>query len=311
MRFLVQRLLHGVAVILGVSVVVFALTWLTGDPTSVLVPLDTPPESVAQIRHQLGLDQSPPLQYAQFLGRAVHGDFGESFRYRSPVLPLVLERLPNTLWLMAASILFALLAALPLGALAASRHGSGLDLAVRTLALFGQSLAPPWLGLVLILLFAVQLHWLPSSGFARPEGVVLPAIVAGLYPAAGLTRLLRARLLDVSRSDYIVTARAKGLQPRLILWRHALRNAILPVITFLGVQVAFLFGNTVVAEAIFAYPGMGRLAVDAIGSRDVPLIQAFVVLSALVVVGVNLLVDVAHVWLDPRLRVSRSGALST
>jgi ABC-type dipeptide/oligopeptide/nickel transport system permease component len=177
-------------------------------------------------------------------------------------------------------------------------------LIARVFALLGQSLAAPWLGLVLILVFAVRLRWLPSSGFDRPEGLLLPAVVAGLYPAAGLARLLRAGLLDVLATDYVRAARGRGLPERLVLWRHALRNASLPVVTFIGLQVAFLFSNSVVAEAIFAYPGMGRLAVDAIGARDLPLIQAFVTLAAVVVVLVNLIVDALYGWLDPRVRLA-------
>jgi peptide/nickel transport system permease protein len=198
---------------------------------------------------------------------------------------------------------FALLTALPLGILAAVHHGHWPDLVARAVALAGQSLAAPWVGLLLILIFAVQLRWLPSSGLSRPDGVILPAIVAALYPAAGLLRLLRAGLLEVLTSEYIRTARAKGLADRVILVRHALKNAALPALTFLGLQVAFLFGNSIIAEALFAYPGMGRLAVDAIGARDVPVIQAFVTVLAVVVVLSNMVLDTLYVWLDPRIRL--------
>jgi peptide/nickel transport system permease protein len=302
--YVARRLLHGLGVLLGVSLLVFGLTWLTGDPVSVLVPLNTPPAEMARLRHELGLDRPLPIQYLDFVSHALRGDFGESFRHRSPALPLVLERLPASLALLSSALLVALLLGVPLGMLGAAFHGRAPDLLARLAALLGQSLAAPWIGLLLILVFAVQLRWLPSSGAARPEAIVLPAIVAGLYPAAGLSRLLRAGLLDVLAADYVRAARARGLPERLVLWRHALKNAALPVVAFVGVQVAFLFGNSVVAEAIFAYPGMGRLAVDAIGSRDVPLIQAFVALAALIVVLVNLLVDVLYAWLDPRVRLA-------
>ena len=304
MVYVARRLLHGLGVLLGVSLLVFGLTWLTGDPVSVLVPLNTPPAEMARLRHELGLDRPLPIQYLDFVSHALRGDFGESFRHRSPALPLVLERLPASLALLSSALLVALLLGVPLGMLGAAFHGRAPDLLARLAALLGQSLAAPWIGLLLILVFAVQLRWLPSSGAARPEAIVLPAIVAGLYPAAGLSRLLRAGLLDVLAADYVRAARARGLPERLVLWRHALKNAALPVVAFVGVQVAFLFGNSVVAEAIFAYPGMGRLAVDAIGSRDVPLIQAFVALAALIVVLVNLLVDVLYAWLDPRVRLA-------
>jgi len=302
--YVLQRLLHGVFVLLGISVVVFGLTWLTGDPASVLLPLNTPPDQVAQFRHQLGLDQPLPLQYVDFLGRAVHGDFGVSFRHRTSALPLVAERLPVTLALMAAALLFALLVAVPLSILGALFPRRPPDLVARFIALLGQSVAAPWLGVMLILVFAVNLRWLPSSGADKPQSIILPAIVAGAYTAAGLTRLLRSSLLDVLANDYMRTARAKGLSTRLIIFRHGLKNAAIPAIAFLGLQITFLFGNTVIAEAMFAYPGMSRLAVEAISTRDMPVIQVFVLLAGALVVLVNLFSDLAYAWLDPRIRLA-------
>jgi peptide/nickel transport system permease protein len=304
LRYLVHRLIHGVVVLLGISVVVFGLTWLTGDPASVLLPINTPPEQVASFRHALGLDQPVPVQYVAFLERAVRGDFGNSLRHRSPALPLVLERLPITLRLMGAALGFAILVAMPLGIVAAAFHRRPPDFAARFLALFGQSMAAPWLGVMLIFLFAVNLRWLPSSGASRPESIILPAIVAGTYSAAGLTRLLRSSLLEVLGNDYIRTARAKGLPNRLVVWRHALKNAAIPVIAFLGVQLTFMFGNTIIAETMFAYPGMSRLAVEAISTRDLPVIQVFVLLAGSLAVIVNLFIDLVYAWLDPRIRLA-------
>ena len=304
MIYILSRLLHGLFVLLGVSVVVFGLTWLTGDPASVLLPLNTPPDQVQVFRHNMGLDQPIPVQYAAFLGRAVHGDFGVSFRHRTSALPLVLERLPVTLKLTGAALLFAVVVALPLGVIAAAFHRKPPDFLARFIALFGQSVAAPWLGVMLIFLFAVNLRWLPSSGASQPQSIILPAIVAGAYSAAGLTRLLRSSLLEVMANDYIRTARAKGLTDRLVVWRHGLKNAAIPVIAFLGIQVTFMFGNTVIAEAMFAYPGMSRLAVEAISTRDMPVIQVFVLLAAALVVVVNLMVDVVYAWLDPRIRLA-------
>jgi peptide/nickel transport system permease protein len=295
MAYIVKRLLHGLLVLVGISVVVFGLTWLTGDPASVLMPINTPPEQVANFRHQMGLDQPLPVQYAAFVQRAVRGDFGNSFRHRTPALPLVLERMPVTLRLMGAALTFAILVAVPLGIIAASFHKR---------ALVGQSMAAPWLGVMLIFLFAVNLRWLPSSGAAKPESIILPAIVAGTYSAAGLTRLLRSSLLEVLANDYIRTARAKGLTTRLVMLRHALKNAAIPVVAFLGVQLTFMFGNTIIAETMFAYPGMSRLAVEAISTRDMPVIQVFVLLAGTLVVGVNLLIDFVYAWLDPRIRLA-------
>lgn len=303
MVYIATRLLHGVVVLFGISTVVFALTWLTGDPASVLLPINTPPEQIASFRHQLGLDKPVPAQYVDFLGRALHGDFGNSLRNRTPALPLVLSRLPVTLELMGAALLFAVLVAVPLGVLAATFHRGPPDLLARVIALFGQSLAAPWLGTMLIFVFAVNLRWLPSSGAAQPQSIILPAIVAGAYSAAGLTRLLRSSLLDVMANDYIRTARGKGLPTRLVVWRHAFKNAAIPVIAFFGIQITFMFGNTVVAEAMFAYPGMSRLAVDAIATRDMPVIQVFVLLAGVLVVCVNIVADVLYAWLDPRIRL--------
>jgi peptide/nickel transport system permease protein len=303
-RYIAHRLSHGVLVLLGISIVVFGLTFLTGDPASVLLPINTPPEQVANFRRVMGLDQPVPVQYVAFLQRAIRGDFGNSFRHRTPALPLVLERLPTTIRLMGAALGFAILVALPLGIIAATFHRQAPDFVARFLALFGQSMAAPWLGIMLIFLFAVNLRWLPSSGASRPESIILPAIVAGTYSAAGMTRLLRSSLLEVMANDYIRTARAKGLMPRLVLWRHALKNAAIPVVAFLGVQVTFMFGNTVIAEAMFAYPGMSRLAVESIATRDMPVIQVFVLLAGTLVVIVNIIVDMIYAWLDPRIRLA-------
>jgi ABC-type dipeptide/oligopeptide/nickel transport system permease component len=304
MIFLVRRLLQGVVVLFGISTLVFALTWLTGDPASVLLPVNTPPDQVEVFRHRLGLDQPLPVQYAAFLGRAIHGDFGVSFRNRTAALPLVLSRLPVTLKLMAAALLFALVLAVPLGVLGAMFHGKLPDVVARLVALLGQSLAAPWLGVMLIFLFAVNLRWLPSSGASQPQSIILPAIVAGAYSAAGLTRLLRASLLEVLANDYIRAARGKGLPPRIVLRRHALKNAAIPFVAFLGIQITFMFGNTVVAESMFAYPGMSRLAVEAISARDMPVIQVFVLLAGTLVVVVNIITDLIYAWLDPRIRLA-------
>jgi peptide/nickel transport system permease protein len=302
--YIAQRLLHGAFVLFGVSTVVFALTWLTGDPAKALLPLNTPPDQVEAFRHNMGLDQPIPVQYVAFLGRAIQGDFGVSYRNRTAALPLALSRLPVTLKLMGAALLFAIAVALPLGILAAAFHRKLPDFLARFVALFGQSLAAPWLGIMLIFAFAVNLRWLPSSGANDWKSIILPAIVAGAYSASGLTRLLRSSLLEVMSNDYIRTARGKGLGPRAVVWRHALKNAAIPVVAFLSIQITFLFGNTVIAEAMFAYPGISRLAVEAISTRDMPVIQVFVLLAGTLVVLVNLVADLVYAWLDPRIRLA-------
>ena len=303
MIYLLQRLGQGVLVLLGVTTIVFGLTFAAGDPASTLAPLGTTPEELEILRHRLGLDRPVPVQYVDFLSHAVQADFGESYRYHEPAMGVVLERLPATLRLAAAAVVFSLLVSLPLGILAAMYHNRGVDTLARAVAFLGQSVPTFLLGTVLILVFAVGLHWLPSSGSDGPQSLVLPAISVGAFSAAVLARLLRSSLLEVLGQDYIRTAYAKGLRVRTVLVSHALRNAALPFVTMLGLQVGFLLSGAVVAETIFAYPGMGRLAVEAISTKDVPLLQSFVIVAAVIVVIASLLVDLLYTRLDPRIRL--------
>jgi ABC-type dipeptide/oligopeptide/nickel transport system permease component len=306
LRYVAERLVQGAFVILGVTAVVFGLTFLTGDPASVLVPLNTSREEMDAFRHQMGLDRPVPIQYVDFLGRALRGDFGDSFRHHEPAMGLVLERVPATLRLSAVALAFALVISVPLGTLAALNHRRPLDAVCRMVALLGQSIPSFWLAIVLILIFSVYLHWLPSSGSDSWQSLLLPGLTVGAASAATLARLLRSSLLEVLTQDFIRTAHAKGLSRRAVLLQHALRIAALPVLSFLALQVVFVLSNAVVVESIFAYPGMGRLAVEAIATRDVPIIQAFVTLAAVVVVFVNIGVDLAYVQLDPRIRLGRA-----
>jgi ABC-type dipeptide/oligopeptide/nickel transport system permease component len=301
--YLGQRLVHGMFVILGVTSVVFALTFLTGDPASVLVPLNTSQAEMDRFRHDMGLDRPVPVQYVDFLSRAIRGDFGDSFRHHSPAMPLVMERVPATLRLSTVALVFALVISVPLGTLAALHHNGRLDALSRLAALLGQSVPSFWLAIVLILLFSVYLHWLPSSGGDTWQNLLLPGLTVGAASAATLARLLRSSLLDVLTQDYVRTAYAKGLSRRAMLVRHALKNALIPFLSFLALQFVFVLSNAVVVESIFAYPGMGRLAVEAIATRDVPVIQAFVTVAAIAVVVVNIVVDLAYTRLDPRIRL--------
>jgi peptide/nickel transport system permease protein len=301
--YLAQRFIHGLFVILGVTSVVFALTFLTGDPASVLVPLNTSQVEMDRFRHDMGLDRPVPVQYVDFLSRAIRGDFGDSFRHHSPAMPLVLERVPATLRLSSVALLFALLISVPLGTLAALHHNGRLDTLSRVAALLGQSVPAFWMAIVLILLFSVYLRWLPSSGGDTWQNLLLPGLTVGAASAATLARLLRSSLLDVLTHDYVRTAYAKGLTRRAMLVRHALKNALIPFLSFLALQFVFVLSNAVVVESIFAYPGMGRLAVEAIATRDVPVIQAFVTVAAIAVVVVNIVVDIAYTRLDPRIRL--------
>jgi ABC-type dipeptide/oligopeptide/nickel transport system permease component len=302
--YIVQRLVQGLFVLLGVFTIVFALTFVSGDPAAALAPLNTTAEELARFRQSRGLDRPVPVQYADFLSRAVQGDFGESFRYHEPAMRVVLERAPATLRLAGVAVLFSLLISIPLGVLAALHHDRAIDAIARLLALIGQSVPSFLLGIILILIFAVGLRWLPSSGAAGWQSLILPGITIGGFSAAVLTRVLRSSMLEVLGQEYIRTAYAKGLRDRVVLMRHALKNAALPFTTLLGLQVGFLLSGAVVAETIFSYPGMGRLAVEAISTKDIPVIQSFVTLTAAIVVVVNLLVDLVYRRLDPRIRLS-------
>lgn len=302
-RFLLVRLSHAVLVVLGVSVVAFGLLHLSGDPAALLLPPSATRADIDLYRRQLGLDRPLPVQYLDFLSKAVRGDFGRSIRYDQPALDLVLDRLPATLELTAAALALALLVAVPMGILAAVKRGSVFDQASLILSLLGQAFPVFWLGIVLIIVFAENLRWLPASGRGGPQHVLLPAVVLSTYSMAVVTRLLRSSLLEVLGAEFIRTARAKGLSGRVVLVRHALKNAALPVVTVIGLQVGALLGGAVITEEVFAYPGMGRLAVQAIANRDFTVVQVFVLLMAVVIVGITLLVDLLYAWLDPRVKV--------
>jgi peptide/nickel transport system permease protein len=300
--FLINRLLHAVAVLFGVVSVTFVLLHLAGDPLAGLIPPGATPEVESQIRAAHGLDRPLPEQYLDFVGRAMRGDFGDSWRQGRSALGAVLERLPATLWLTAAATILAVAVGFFLGVMSAARPGSPWDIVARTTALLGQAVPAFWLGTMLIVLFAVALHWLPSSGQQGPGGVVLPALALAAYPAATLTRLLRASMIETLGADYIRTARAKGLSRSRILIGHALRNAALPALAFTGVQVGFLLGGAVIVEGVFAYPGIGGLALDAVAARDIPLVEAFVWVVAVMILVVNIVTGGLTALLDPRIR---------
>jgi peptide/nickel transport system permease protein len=300
--FLINRLLHAVAVLFGVVSVTFALLHLAGDPLAGLMPPGAAPEVESQIRAAYGLDRPLPEQYLDFVGRAMRGDFGDSWRQGRPALEAVLERLPATLWLTALATILAVVVGTFLGVSAAARPGSAWDIVARSTALLGQAVPAFWLGTMLILLFSVGLQWLPSSGLEGPGGIILPALSLAAYPAATLTRLLRASVIETLGADYIRAARAKGLSRSRILIGHALRNAALPALAFTVLQVGFLLGGAVIVEGVFAYPGIGGLALDAVAARDIPLVEAFVWVVAVMILVVNLLTDTLAMLLDPRLR---------
>ena len=303
-RFLARRLLYNAFVLVGVAVVVHALVLLSGDPARAILPVTAPPELVASVRQHLGLDQPPPVQFALFLGRALTADFGDSTRFGVPALQVVLERVPPTLLLALLGLLISLGIALPLGTAAALRRGTWIDAGARTIAAIGQAVPNFVLAQILILVFAVTLRALPVSGIGTPAHLVMPGLVVGFASSAGLVRILRSALLEVYSREYIRTAFAKGLSERRVLLRHALRNAAIPVVTWLAFDVAGILSGIVIVERVFQYPGMGLLAFQAIANRDLPVIQAVVFLSGLAIVTTNMLLDVAYSRLDPRIRMA-------
>jgi peptide/nickel transport system permease protein len=301
LRYLARRLLQSVVVLLGVSLLVFVLMRLTGDPVYLLLPADASREQVAALRTELGLNEPIIVQYGRFLLGVVQGDFGTSFRTGQPAMAMVLERVPATLQLAIFALLITLVIAVPVGIISAKYRHTWVDDVGRGIALVGQAVPSFWLGIMLILIFSVRLGWLPPFGSGGLSYLILPGITLGAYSAAIISRLLRSTLLEVLHSDYIRTARAKGLGEQAVLYRHALRNASLPVVTMFGLQVGVLFGGAVITEYVFAYPGMGRLVLQAIGNRDFAVVQAFVLLITALIIVANIIVDILYAVLDPRI----------
>ncbi len=306
-RYLLKRLVSAILVIFGVTLLVFTMVRLVpGDPVDIMFanqPRPTP-EQRAALRHQLGLDLPIHRQYLHFLGRALRGDLGRSFRTKQPVTSEIVARLPNTVKLTVASLSVAVLFGVCAGMLAAMFKGSWIDAATMVIAILGVSLPAFWLGLMLILLFAVQLGWFPVSGAATWRHLVLPAVTLGVLTSGILARMTRSSLLEELSRDYVRTARAKGLRESAVIARHALRNALIPVVTIVGLQLGQLLSGAFIIEAVFAYPGVGLLAVNALQARDFPLIQGIVLFVAIIYVVVNLAVDLLYCLIDPRVSYS-------
>jgi len=295
--YVLRRLWQAVLVLFGVSVVVFAILHLTGDPAALLLPPDATAEDIARFRNAMGFDDPWIVQYGRFLKGAIHGNFGESLRHGEPAMELVLERLPATFQLAGAGLLLALCLAVP-----AVKRNTVIDYFSTVVALLGQAMPTFWLGIMLILVFSVHFNWLPSSGRGDLQHLVLPAVTLGLFTTARITRLTRSGMLEVLGQDYIRTARAKGVSEQPVVWKHALKNASIPIVTIVGIELGTLLGGSVITETIFAWPGVGRLSVQAIFNRDYPVVQAAVFILASTFVVVNFLVDLAYTWLDPRIR---------
>jgi len=303
--FLLSRILYAIAVIFGVSVAVFFLIRIGGDPSALFLPPEASAEEIARFRHLMGFDRSLGAQYLDFLGRALRGDFGMSLRYEQPAMQLVLDRVPATLELSGMALGLSLVVSIPLAIVAAAWRGSIADRASLLVSLIGQSFPAFWLAIMLILLFSETFHILPPSGRGGVRHLIMPAVVLATYSTAIITRLLRSSMIEVLQSDYIRTARGKGVSERRIVLKHALRNAAIPTLTVIGLQVGALLGGAVITEEVFAYPGIGRLAIQAISNRDFTVVQAFVLVMATAIVSINLLVDLSYGFLDPRLRKSK------
>ena len=329
-RYVIRRCLQTIAVLFGISVVVFLVLHLTGDPASLLLPDNATERDRIELRQRMGFDDPLIVQYGRFLRGAIRFDFGVSYRQSRPAMELVLDRMPATIELTIVTFLITFLIAFPAGIISASRRGSPLDHASMFTALLGQSMPDFWLGLILILFVSLHLDLLPTSGRISPEvgaqaatsfllfeglftlngklfwdalrHIVLPALTVGLYATARLARMIRSGMLDVLGEDYVRTARAKGLAELLVVNRHALKNAAIPVVTLTGIELGLLLGGTVVTETVFSWPGVGLLSVEALQNDDFPVVQASVFLLAFNFVFINLVVDLLYAWLDPRIR---------
>src|SRR5712664_1306252 len=297
--YVLRRLWQSALTLVGVSVLVFViLRVVPGDPAKMLLTDGAPQSAVVELNRQLGLHEPLYVQYGLFLQSVFRGDFGQSFQYRAPALRVVVERLAATVQLALAALLITVGVGVSLGIVAAVRRGTGYDYASTVLAVLGQSLPNFWLGIMLILLFGVALRWLPTSGFESWRHLILPAVTLAAFPMALVARLTRSSMLEILGRDFIRTGRAKGLAER------ALRNAAVPLLTVLGLQIGTLLGGAVITESVFAWPGMGKLVVDAIFFRDFPVVQTVLILSATIFVVINLLVDLLYTVIDPRIRYS-------
>ncbi len=304
LTFIVMRTLQMVPPLFGLTIILFVLLRIGGDPVAHLVHPDATPAEIQQVREAYGFDRPWVEQYVRQLTLIVTGDFGDSYRYRAPAMPLVLERLPATLELALASIVIALVIAIPAGILSAVYQNSWLDVLVTVTSTLGRAMPNFWIGIMLILVVAVQLRWLPVAGRDGLAHLILPAITLGTSLATTIARLLRSSLLEIMRREFMTTARAKGLRYWTVVLRHGLRNALVASVTVLGLQVAWLLGGSVIVEEVFAWPGIGRLMVRSVLLRDLTLVQAGVLVFALIVMVANLLVDVTYAFINPRIRFS-------
>jgi peptide/nickel transport system permease protein len=303
LQYVVKRLLSTIPVLLGISLLLFfMLRMLPGDPAQVLAGQMASVEDVKLIRHQLGLDRPIIVQYGLFLSRLVRFDLGRSARTQNPVIREVWARLPNTVLLAVAAITLACLFGIPAGIIAAVRPYTWIDYLFTSMALFGISMPVFWLGLMLVVIFSVVLQWLPAGGTGSWKHMILPSFTLAAFVVAFITRMTRASMIEVLSQDYTTTARSKGLKEQVVIMKHALKNALIPIITVVGLQFGLLLGGAVLTETVFAWPGIGRLIVDSILARDYPVIQGTILIFGLLYILVNLFVDMIYAFIDPRIR---------
>jgi peptide/nickel transport system permease protein len=305
MPYLVRRLLQSIVVVFGVSVAAFGMTFLTGDPTEVILGEGADRMTVEQIqefRVKMGFDRPWYIQYLSFVGKALHGEFGYSFIRHKPAYEVITEKLPATIELAAVAFVISIVFSIPFGVLSATRPNSPVDYAVTVMALVGQSIPSFWLGILLILFFGVDLKWLPISGRGSWQHLILPGITLSAFSIARNMRLTRSSMLDYMQKDFVRTARSKGLRESQVIYGHVLRNSLLPIVTAIGLEIGYLLGGSVIVETIFGWPGVGREIVSAIDSKDFYVVQAGVIMLALVFAAVNLMIDLLYAWIDPRIR---------
>jgi peptide/nickel transport system permease protein/oligopeptide transport system permease protein len=303
LQYVLKRLLSTLPVLLGISLLLFfMLRMLPGDPAQVLAGQMASPEDIKLIRHQLGLDRPIIVQYGLFLSRLVRFDLGRSARTQSPVTREIWARLPNTMLLAVAAITLACLFGIPAGIMSASRPYTWIDYLFTSMSLFGISMPVFWLGLMLVVIFSIVLHWLPAGGTGSWKHIILPSFTLAAFVVAFITRMTRASMMEALSQDYTTTARSKGLKEQVVIVKHALKNALIPIITVVGLQFGLLLGGAVLTETVFAWPGIGRLIVDSILARDYPVIQGTILIFGLLYILVNLVVDIIYAFIDPRIR---------
>ena len=301
-RYLLRRILLALLTLLAVSLIIFVMSRAAGDPRHIYLDDYSTQEDWDRLTESLGLDKPYYQQYGIFLGDALRGNFGKSIKEGRPSMEVIIERIPATLQLGLAAFVFSVVVGVPLGILSAVKRGSALDISGKLIALVGQSAPVFWLGLMLVFLFAVRLDWLPPYGRLEISSIVLPAVTLGWFYAAANLRLLRSAMLNVLDSEYVKLARAKGVSNQSVIWKHSLRNALIPVLTFAGVTLGSLVTGSLVVETVFAWPGLGKLAIEALAGNDYPLMQAVVIVFTLMYVLAALLVDIMYAYIDPRIR---------